>query len=255
MSKGVAWHSAFVSHQGAVRSVNEDFFLDAPDIGMWAVADGMGGHEAGQLASSLIVDALDTMPEADGTEQRVSVVRQRLNSVNHRLRTIAQERFAGRIIGSTVAVLLADDDGATCLWAGDSRIYLHREGQLRRLTRDHSKVEELIAEGLLHPEDAEGHRLANVITRAVGAQEELVLEICFEPARVGDRFLICSDGLTKTLADAELADLLINGRSQDTAERIMSLCLQRRPTDNVTLGVIHLLDAFDEEATAPQPVG
>jgi len=255
VSKAVSWHSAFVSHQGAVRSVNEDSFLDAPDIGMWAVADGMGGHEAGQLASSLIVDALDTMPAADGIDQRVSVVRQRLNTVNQQLRTIAQERFAGRIIGSTVAVLLADDNGATCLWAGDSRIYLHRHGQLRRLTRDHSKVEEMIAEGLLLPEEADGHRLANVITRAVGAQEELVLEKSFEPASVGDRFLICSDGLTKTGSDGEVVELLTNGSAQDIAEHVLALCLQRRPTDNVTLGVVHLLDASDEEITAPQPVG
>lgn len=251
MSKAVAWHSAFVSHQGAVRAVNEDAFFDAPDIGVWAVADGMGGHEAGQLASSLIVDALDTIPQIESAEQRVTAVRGRLNGVNQRLREIAQERYAGRIIGSTVAILLADDDEATCLWAGDSRVYLLRQGQLRRLTRDHSKVEEMIAEGLLQPSEAEGHRLANVITRAVGAQPELLLETRVEKARVGDRFLICSDGLTKTISDEELAGLLGNGSSESAAERILTLCLQRRPTDNVTLGVIRVVDAVDDEATTP----
>jgi serine/threonine protein phosphatase PrpC len=171
--------------------------------------------------------------------------------VNQSLREIARERYAGRIIGSTVAVLIAHDAAATCLWAGDSRIYLHRSGRLQRLTRDHSKVEEMVAEGLLQPAEAEGHRLANVITRAVGAAEELDLDARTEPARIGDRFLLCSDGLTRTMSDDELAGLLTGGSARTATDRILTLCLQRRPTDNVTIGVVDVLDAADVELTIP----
>jgi serine/threonine protein phosphatase PrpC len=240
--------SAFLSHPGAVRQVNEDSFFEAPDLGVWAVADGMGGHEAGQLASTMIVDALDAMsPGSD--EALLARVRERLSEINRRLRDLAAERYAGRIVGSTVALLLLDATRAVCLWAGDSRIYRLRDGTFERLTRDHSRTEELIAAGHLDPADANAHPLAHLITRAVGAEERLALEMRDEPLAVGDRFLLCTDGLTRTLDDSELAALLTAGDCETAARALLAASLARQPRDNVTLGIVDVPDAAASDET------
>ena len=153
------WRSMFVSHRGAVRTTNEDSFLEAPDLGLWVIADGMGGHEAGQVASATIVHALEAMPKLSSGEDTEACVRERIAAANDRLLALSEEIFGGRTIGSTVALLILRPDGATCLWAGDSRIYRLRQGRLQRLTRDHSRTEELIAQGVIAPTQAEGHPL------------------------------------------------------------------------------------------------
>src|SRR5204863_9054312 len=157
-----------LTHVGLVRQRNEDAFLDRPELGLWVVADGMGGHEAGDYASARIVGALaDMRPYAD-LEEYTDEVRRKLAHVDVHLRARAKALGPGTIIASTVVCLLTYRDEFAALWAGDSRLYQLREGELHQLSIDHSRVQELIAAGLLRPQDAAGHPEAHIVTQAIG---------------------------------------------------------------------------------------
>lgn len=235
--RATGWRSVFVSHRGALRNTNEDSFLEAPDLGLWAIADGMGGHEAGQMASAMIVHALEQVPPLSSGEGTEACVRERVEAANDRLQVLSREVFGGRTIGSTIAVLILRPEWVCCLWAGDSRIYRLRGGTLQRLTRDHSRTEDLIAQGVIAPEQAESHPQANVITRAVGATSNLVLDSRIEPLDAADRFLLCTDGLYRSVAEHEMASVLTRA-DWDAANELLALSLSREPTDNVTLGIV-----------------
>lgn len=250
---GAGWRSMFVSHRGAVRTANEDSFLEAPDLGLWAIADGMGGHEAGQVASATIVHALELLPKLASGEGTEACVRERMAAANDRLQELSREAFGGRTIGSTVALLILRPEGATCLWAGDSRIYRLRDGRLQRLTRDHSRTEELIAQGVIEPEEAADHPAVNVITRAVGAMSDLDLERRSEPVEAADRFLLCTDGFYRTVSDDEIAGILGRSDYKQAAKELLALSLSREPADNVTLGVIQ--GNADITLRSPDPAG
>ena len=221
-----------VSHPGAVRTHNEDAFVDRPDIGLWAVADGAGGHEAGEVASGMLKEVLDAIPPGLSASELLAQVRLRVAEVHQALRDEAEKRGPRSMIASTLVVLLARDGHFACLWAGDSRVYLLRGGTLAQVTRDHSLVQELVDAGTITAEEADGHPRANVITRAVGATEALELDKVSNRLAAGDRFLLCSDGLNKTLSDAELAELLAD---PGPADRLVDEALTRRATDNITV--------------------
>ena len=254
MTLPAGWRSAFVSHRGSVRTTNEDSFLEAPDLGLWAIADGMGGHEAGQMASATVVHTLDKMPPLPSPEAAEASVRELIARANERLQALSQQAFGGRTIGSTVAVLILRPDGASCccLWAGDSRIYRLRGGCLERLTRDHNRIEELIDEGAIEPTQADSHPLVNVITRAVGAMADVVLDRRSERLEAGDRFLLCSDGLYRSVAEDEMASILSRCNCRDAADELLALSLSREPTDNVTLGVVQSTADVTPVATPPR---
>ena len=237
MSDRFVASAAFVSHPGAVRTVNEDSYLDASDIGVWCVADGMGGHEGGDIASQMVVDGLSALVPGPSIVKQAS---QRLAATNRELRDLSAKRYGNQTIGATVALFLADGPNGICLWAGDSRIYLYRDGALRQLTRDHSQVEELISKGVLQRAEAKDHPLAHVITRAVGADDDLRLETCQEPLRDGDLVLLCSDGLNDAVPEVEIGDLLGegNGDCAHIAAELLNLALECHARDNVTVGVI-----------------
>jgi len=235
----LTWDSAARSHVGNVRKLNEDALLDRPDLGVWVVADGMGGHQAGDVASRLIVDSLDQLNGGRPTDELEQLVCAVLSSVNQRLRSMAQARGKNAIIGSTVAVLLGGADSAISLWVGDSRIYLLRDGVLRQLTRDHSQVEELVQRGVISRAEAETHPAANVITRAVGAADGVMIDRHEEPAQAGDIFLLCSDGLNKAVPEAEIAQVLGGGSCADSAQALLHLGLVRGATDNLSAVVVH----------------
>jgi protein phosphatase/serine/threonine-protein phosphatase Stp1 len=222
------------SHPGAVRTHNEDNFVNRPDIGLWAVADGAGGHEAGEVASQMIADTLGAIPFGLSASEMLAQVRLRVAATHQALREEAARRGPRAMIASTLVVLLARDGHFACLWAGDSRIYLLRGGQLVQVTRDHSLVQELVDAGAIKPEDAEGHPRANVITRAVGADcDPLELDKISDRLIAGDRFLLCSDGLTKTMSDADIGVLL--GTEQGSpSDLLLGAALERQATDNVT---------------------
>lgn len=182
-----ACSSHFVSHRGSVRSLNEDAYLEAPDLSLWAVADGMGGHEAGNLASRLVIDALDAVQPATAPADMIVQVEEQMAAANRRIRMLSEQRLHGRLTGSTVAVLILSAQTAVCLWAGDSRVYRYRDGALTRLTRDHSRTEEMIALGLLTTDEEADPRYANIITRAVGTEEHVELEQRLEPLAAAER--------------------------------------------------------------------
>lgn len=227
-----------LTHVGRVRQRNEDAFLDRPEAGLWAVADGMGGHQAGDYASGRIVTALGEIEPPDALDAFADTCAARLTEVDAELRARAAALGPAATIASTVVALLADERDFACLWAGDSRIYRWRKGELRRLTTDHSRVQELLDAGLLSPEAARNHPESNIVTRAIGGGR-LDFGCLREPRQPGDRFLLCSDGLTNMVTDPEIAREL-NGAavSADVAQRLLDLVLARGAHDNVTVVVV-----------------
>jgi len=224
--------SASGTSPGAVRTRNEDAMLERPDVGLWAVADGMGGHRDGDRASTMIVQALDRLQGPIGAPALLAQVRQRLEYVHRRLRSDRAD--AGVPCGSTVVVLLAAGGHYCCLWAGDSRLYLLRGGRLTQVTHDHSHVQTLVDTGALTPQEARDHRMANIVTRGVGVGEDLNLAKYCDRLHADDIFLLCSDGLTKSLGAAEIAANLTQLSMQHVVRDLLDLALERRADDNVT---------------------
>jgi serine/threonine protein phosphatase PrpC len=192
-----------VTSRGNVRSHNEDAVLELPEVGLWLVADGMGGHKAGDVASNSIVAALSSMRRRTRPSALLDEIEDRLAAVNERLYRASLEEGTG-VSGSTVAVLIALERHVLSLWAGDSRIYRRRAGRLAQLTRDHSETQEQVDEGVLSAEAAEKHEVSNVITRAVGGAGELFLDLELTELQNDDCFLLCSDGLYRELPKGDL---------------------------------------------------
>ena len=230
--------SCAISHVGRVRKVNEDACLDRGDIGMWVVADGMGGHNAGDVASQSIVAELRHIVAPDRLSTMIDDIEDRLLEVNAYLRRISAQQHNHGTVGSTIVVLAIFGLHAACLWAGDSRIYRLRSGVLRQLTRDHSQVEELIQQGLLRRDQAAGHPQANVITRAVGADDNLLLDVDLTDVHPDDIFLLCSDGLYKHLSLEDMTNLLNTTSVESAARRLVDLANARGGTDNITVVVV-----------------
>lgn len=193
----------------------------------------MGGHEAGEVASGAIVAGLAQVGDSDQPSTFVDAVEDCLMDVNRRLFAASSSR--GKVMGSTVAAVLALPGHCLCMWAGDSRVYRLRNFELQELTTDHSEVEELIAEGSLAREDADGYPGENVITRAVGGEDELFLEVkLFEMAHK-DRYLICSDGLYKDVKFHEIREILSDGDVASACRRLIDCAKSRRCSDNVSV--------------------
>ena len=237
------FRSSAVTHAGAVRAHNEDSYVDRPDLGLWAVADGAGGHQAGDIASRIISDALKSLPPGLGATALLAEVRQRLAHAHNVLLAEAARRGGHAILASTVVVLLARDDYFACLWAGDSRAYLLRGGRFHQLTRDHSLVQELFDSGAISAAEAARHPSANIITHAIGA-DVLELDKVTDRLLPGDRFLLCSDGLFKALPEPELARILAAGDDL-AAERLLRAALEQQADDNVTAVAVEASQAPD----------
>ena len=237
------WTSAACTDVGRVRTRNEDACLAMPDRGIWAVADGMGGHAVGDFASRAIIQALSTLPEPASLEDAADHARIATQTVNQLLIEEAL-RMKVRVIGSTVVMLLACERRCSCLWAGDSRLYLLRDGHLKQLSRDHSQVERLKARGLITAEEARHHPAHNTITRAVGAAATLDLEQLTLEIGDGDVFLLCSDGLSNEVEDDRIAELLgASGTDPTTAaDTLMKQALDNGGRDNVSVVVIRAED-------------
>lgn len=228
------FESGAATDVGKVRLENEDAYLVQPESGIFAVADGMGGHEAGAMASAVVIDALRKIAEPASVADLLSRCQDRLASANDRLLEIADER-GGIIIGATVAALLAWEGYYACVWSGDSRIYLVRGGCIQQISRDHTEVAELIAEGVLTTEEAQTWPRRNVITRAVGVYHELELEVAQGVLEKDDLFVICSDGLTTHVADEEIFELARAIAPQGACDRLVALTVERGALDNVTV--------------------
>ena len=234
------WRSAARTDTGKVRARNEDAFLALPEQGLWAVADGMGGHQNGALASRLIVEQLAELPAEGGLQQRLGRLRQCLHGLNRHLSqalTVTAER-PDTVIGSTVVALLVEGARAACIWAGDSRCYLWRGGRLYQLSRDHSLRQQLIDEQGLAPQEAARHPAAHALTRAIGASEALQLEILELDVLPGDAFLLCSDGLYQGLAADELSAALNLPSPHLAMNRLFQQALDGPARDNLSAVVI-----------------
>ena len=236
------WTSASRTHTGAVRKANEDACMEMAEQGLWVVADGMGGHASGATASKMVIDVLKDVDTAAPLSNSLDAVRSRLSDATGRLRqTALQQRDA--VVARTVVVFLARDRHCVCLWAGDSRAYLYREGQLKRLTRDHTQVEELVAQGIMDREQAQSSVSSNIITRAIGANNPLELDAELLEAQDGDLYLLCSDGLTNEVSDEEIGNALAGGHCDYASMALLELALRRGARDNVTLIVMRADDA------------
>jgi serine/threonine protein phosphatase PrpC len=226
------------THVGCRRKVNEDAFLSRPDIGLWAVADGMGGHHAGEVASALIVELLATCPPGLGLPACTVKARAALADANAQLIAMASRDARQRPIGSTVVALGADAASFDCLWVGDSRAYRARKGVLAQLTHDHSLVQELVDAGHLDPVEALTHPNANVITRAIGSDPDVHIDAVSGDLVAGDVFLLASDGLTRLIAEDELLAALTANDLERAADGLIETCLERGAPDNVTFVIL-----------------
>lgn len=240
------YESTARTHVGCVRELNEDAYVDRPLIGLWAVADGMGGHHAGEVASGLIAESLNEVHLISSGYGFLDDVRSSLERVNNTLVARAGSLEPKAVIGSTVVAILAYGGHFACLWAGDSRAYLMRRGELRRVSRDHSMVQELIDAGNLSQEDARTYKRSNVITRAVGVYENFQTEMVQGVIEAGDVFLLCSDGLTGMVEDEEIARLLAEADLDLAADRMIQMCLDRGAKDNVTVVLIRASESPDD---------
>jgi serine/threonine protein phosphatase PrpC len=229
------------THVGLKRKVNEDSILVRTERGLWAVADGMGGHEAGDVASTMVTDALRALPIVYGLDDTVESAVDALRRVNGELIRLARsEDDRSRTIGTTVVGLAIADGNFRCFWVGDSRAYRIRHGQIRRLSRDHSLVQDLVDAGMLNSADAEKHESANVITRAVGVSEELEVDSSTGEAAPGDIFLLASDGITRVVEDSELLEELANGSLEAAADKLVELVLARGAPDNLSMVITRI---------------
>ncbi len=235
------FRSHAVTDPGTKRGHNEDIFVNRPDFGLWAVADGAGGHQAGDVASEMIATTLETIPDVLSAEEILAQVRLRISATHTALQECAARKGEGALVASTVVVLIVRHEHFACLWAGDSRAYLLRDQVLQQITRDHSLVQELVDAGALDAADADGHPHSNVITRAVGdLAETMELDKVTGRIEAGDRFLLCSDGLSKVLDDTAIAELMTGSVVAETAEKLVAEALARHTTDNVTAVVVEV---------------
>ena len=241
--------SASASHVGMVRKLNEDSYISRDEIGLWSVADGMGGHQAGDMASQMVVGSLESIPPYRDIADLLHTTRLALNKANSDLISLDSQFDKGRVPGSTVVALMILDGKAAVLWAGDSRIYRLRAGLLEQITRDHSHVQELVDQQLIKPEEAESHPMANVITRAVGIEEPLDLETLHLDVMDGDRFLLCSDGLSRLLSREEIQDLMHTQEQEESVNALLQTALTRGAPDNVTVVSVQCDEDDQDEKT------
>ncbi len=232
-----ALDSGVLSHRGMVRAHNEDSVLSMPEVGLWVVADGMGGHSAGDVASQTIVAAEAEVGQPDSVADLQARFLERLDLAHDRIRTYSQSH-GGSTVGSTVVALLCCGEHFACIWAGDSRVYRLRDGKLLQLTTDHTEAQELLRRGILTAEQAQTWPRRNVITRAIGVFDEPNPDQITGKIVAGDTYLLCSDGLTEHVTNSEIAFHMAHDASQACCEALVNLTLERGARDNVSVIVV-----------------
>lgn len=237
--KHVAIASTARTHPGR-RAQNEDAVLARDDLGVWAVADGMGGHQGGSWASATVIETLARL--ASEAETGAAALDRAVTEGSREI--VEAAKTLGGTIGTTFAGLSFDGFAMRGLWVGDSRIYRWRGGALERLTRDHSMVQELVDRGMLQPHEAEKHPMAHVLSRAVGVQAAVNADRFGAEALPGDMFLLCSDGLTRVVSEAEIGTELAHGNAQVATDTLLEMTLARGAPDNVSIVVVRITRAF-----------
>jgi len=223
------FESAGKTHPGKVRKENQDAFAARPECGLWAVADGMGGHAEGHIASQMVRDALAALEPQASLARSVEAVGAALSEVNGYLYSLSLRPVNPVVSGTTVVVLLLGGAKGVCLWAGDSRLYRLRNGSLEQLTDDHSETGE---------DESDATAGSNVITRAVGGHARLELDHAGFDVQLGDRFLLCSDGLYREISAEGLRQILETGDAISTVGELINQTLLGEAADNVTAVIV-----------------
>ncbi len=234
----IRWRSASYSNVGKVRQCNEDSFLDKTESGIWAIADGMGGHEAGDVASQTIVKRLNELTPRAYISDYTDLVEDCLLEINRELLEYSRTELNGLTIGSTVVCMIARGNLGVALWVGDSRLYRLRGDDFVQLTKDHSEVQRLVDEGVISREQAEKSAFKNVLTRAMGAHDVVEIDINAFDVKEGDRYLLCSDGVYNELEEAQLIELTKCKNFNKITDKLTTACLSTPARDNFTFIVI-----------------
>lgn len=234
----IVWTSCARTDVGVVREVNEDAIMEKPDIGLWAVADGMGGHQVGDIASSKIITALDAVLPRTNLSDYIDAVENCLIDVNQNMLEYAQIMFEEGTMGSTLVALIIKGRIGVCLWVGDSRLYRFRNQHLVQISRDHSQLEEMIELGLISREEAENHPQRNVITRAVGVETPLYVDINVFTTQVGDTFLLCSDGLYNAVGEDDIYQAMALRDVEQSVDELMNKAIANGAPDNVSIIIV-----------------
>lgn len=230
----ITWRSASRTDLGRVRHINEDAFLDSEDQRLWVVADGMGGQSRGDYASGAVIRHLREFPHQHAVLANLQDLEARLQEANDDCRTA----FRNKKPGTTVVTMLAHGNYGFFLWAGDSRVYRLRGEELEQLTVDHSLAQQKLAQGQLTAEEADNHKSAHVLTRAVGIRETLEADLVYSEVQDGDRYLLCSDGLYNPVDANDIRTLLAEGSPEDACEALVDLANTNGARDNITVIVI-----------------
>lgn len=225
------------THIGNVRSVNEDSILSLPEQRIWLVSDGMGGHESGDFASQTVAATVASVAVGLAPAEAMHALRDALLA-SHDIIRAETARRNGAIIGATVVALLVANNHFVAFWVGDSRLYRFRDGGIELLTSDHSLAGDLVRAGAMSWRDAEGHPHANAITRAVGVGEVLELDKIRGDIRRGDRFLLCSDGLTKYADFDDLRAIVTGTPLEILCARLIQTALDGGGADNISVVVV-----------------
>lgn len=238
ISEYFTWKSAARTDVGCVRKVNEDALMSNQDEAHWVVADGMGGHNAGDVASSEICGALAHLKQTDDFPAFIDNIESSIVQVNQMLVEMAEKENG--LIGSTVVGMAFNQKHIVSYWAGDSRNYLFRSNRLKQITIDHTAVQEMVEANLISPEEVNTHPEKNIITRAVGSDSKIFVDFSIDEVQDGDLYVVCSDGVEKEMSDEELENLLLNadGSLDETVNEIVDLVLERGARDNVSVILI-----------------
>lgn len=252
-----AFNYAARSDVGMVRSENQDSGYAGPRL--LAMADGMGGHAGGDIASSVVIGSLvDLDDEAPGSSEASRALLQRISSANHELSDMVKQDPSLHGMGTTLIAILRAQNKLVVAHIGDSRAFLVRDGEVNQITKDHSFVQSLVDEGRITPEEAIGHPQRSLVTRVLTGAPDDEPDITVREARDGDRYLIASDGLTDYVAADTVAEVLTAGEAPGpTADRLVQLALKAGAPDNVTIVIGDVIDATRAEkaTTQPQVVG
>ena len=253
----IALHYAARSDVGLVRKENQDSGYAGPHL--LVVADGMGGHAAGDVASSIAIGEMVSLDgESPGADDALDLLAQALRTANNELREATQRQPELQGMGTTVTALLRTGNKIAVAHIGDSRAYLLRDGTLTQITHDHSFVQSLIDEGRITEEEAEGHPQRSLVTRVLTGQHEDEPDLAMREAHVGDRYLICSDGLSGFVARDTIEEILVQAQPPGlTADRLVELAMRAGAPDNVTciIGDVVDLDKDQPPSTAQEVVG
>ena len=227
------WTSSGLTNTGNIRQKNEDAFLVNDSENFWLVADGMGGHASGEIASQKITEKMQAFCSTPLLGQNVRNIINILKSINHDLEEYARTHDLG-LVGSTVAVLHIHKNVCICIWAGDSRIYRFRNKRLAQLTTDHCQLTEFMEEE--HDEEQVQFMAgSSAITRAIGSDEILAPQVNIFDLHANDKFLLCSDGLNKELSDNTICEILSTNSSPCASKIMLQQALGVKGRDNITI--------------------